>query len=91
MAELDVLRAAVGATHVLTGADAEPYAVDWRGRYRGKALAVVRPGSTGEVASVVRDCAAAGIPVIRRAATPDYVVAPPPTSRVAPWSCPCNA
>jgi FAD/FMN-containing dehydrogenase len=64
MGELDVLRAAVGAPHVLTGADAEPYSVDWRGRYRGKALAVVRPGSTEEVAAVVRECAGAGIPVV---------------------------
>jgi hypothetical protein len=32
---------------------------DWRRRWHGRALAVVRPGSTDEVAAVVRACAAA--------------------------------
>ncbi|HET7569311.1 MAG TPA: FAD-binding oxidoreductase [Gammaproteobacteria bacterium] len=64
MDHLDALRAAIGASQVLTGADAEPYSVDWRERYRGRALAVVRPGSTDEVAAVVRLCAQADIPVI---------------------------
>jgi FAD/FMN-containing dehydrogenase len=49
---------------VLTGADAEPYSVDWRERYRGRALAVVRPGSTDEVAAVVRVCAETGIAIV---------------------------
>lgn len=64
MDSLDALRAAVGVSQVLTGADAQTYAVDWRARYRGRALAVVRPGSAAEVATVVRHCAEAGIPVI---------------------------
>ncbi|WP_322996669.1 FAD-binding oxidoreductase [Castellaniella sp.] len=64
MEHLDALRAAVGASQVLTGADAQAYEVDWRERYRGRALAVVRPGSTAEVAAVVRYCAHAGLPVI---------------------------
>jgi len=34
-----------------------PYATDWRKRYRGRAVAVVRPASTAEVAAVVRACA----------------------------------
>ena len=47
----------VGANHVInSGSDQEPY-VDWRGRYRGRAVAVVKPGSTAEVAAVVRYCA----------------------------------
>ena len=64
MNHLDALRAAVGDAHVLTGADAAPYLTDWRERYSGHALAVVRPGSTEEVASVVRACVAAGIPIV---------------------------
>ncbi|MGH8113215.1 MAG: FAD-binding oxidoreductase [Rhodanobacteraceae bacterium] len=64
MDHLDGLRAAVGASHVLTGADAESYSLDWRERYRGCALCVVRPGTTDEVAAVVRLCADAGIPVV---------------------------
>ena len=64
MTHLDTLRAVVGDSHVLTDADAAPYLTDWRERYIGRALAVVRPGSTDEVASVVRACAAAGVPIV---------------------------
>ncbi|MGB6007940.1 FAD-binding oxidoreductase, partial [Castellaniella sp.] len=64
MDHLDALRAAVGASHVLTGSDARSYEIDWRERYRGLALAVARPGSTDEVAAVMRYCAQAGVPVI---------------------------
>ncbi|HKT31668.1 MAG TPA: FAD-binding oxidoreductase [Gammaproteobacteria bacterium] len=64
MNHLDALRACVGAAQVLTGADAQTYALDWRERYRGTALAVVRPATTDEVAAVVRQCAQARIPVV---------------------------
>ncbi|WP_454691635.1 FAD-binding oxidoreductase [Achromobacter aloeverae] len=48
----------VGPGRVLTAAeDMSGYQQDWRGRYRGKALAVVLPGSTREVAEVVKLCA----------------------------------
>jgi FAD/FMN-containing dehydrogenase len=59
------LRAAVGPQNVLTEtADVEPYVLDWRGVYRGDTPAVVRPGSTEEVAAVVRACADAGNPIV---------------------------
>jgi FAD/FMN-containing dehydrogenase len=64
MDQVETLRAAVGATQVLTGADAQAYETDWRGRYSGRSLAVVRPGSTEEVAAIVRRCAQAGIPIV---------------------------
>jgi FAD/FMN-containing dehydrogenase len=64
MTLLAELAAAIGATHVLTGEDAAPFLVDWRKRYRGRALAVVRPGTTGEVAAVVRACVAARAPMV---------------------------
>ena len=52
------LASIVGASQVLTAAaDTTPYTTDWRRRYFGRALAVVRPGSTGEVAAVVKLCA----------------------------------
>ena len=52
------LAAIVGASHVLRDVqDVEPYVVDHRARYRGRVSAVVRPGTTSEVASVVRACA----------------------------------
>ncbi len=48
----------VGEKHVLTDAgDVAGYATDWRKRYAGAPLAVVRPGTTAEVAAVVKACA----------------------------------
>jgi FAD/FMN-containing dehydrogenase len=40
------------------------YCEDWRQLYKGKTLAVVRPASTEEVASVVRFCAESRIAVV---------------------------
>ena len=48
---LSDLQSLLGASHVLTGADADSYVLDWRRRYRGAALAVIRPGSTQEAVS----------------------------------------
>ncbi|HEX5488173.1 MAG TPA: FAD-binding oxidoreductase [Rhodanobacteraceae bacterium] len=64
MNHLDALRTVVGEQYVLTGAEATPYLTDWRVRYTGRALAVVRPASTDEVAALVRLCAGAGLPIV---------------------------
>ena len=61
---LDALRAAVGSAQVLTEGDLSAYEVDWRKRWRGKALAVVRPATTAEVAQVVHACAATGASIV---------------------------
>ena len=62
---LDLLRTAVGDDHVLTDdADVAAYVVDWTGAHAGRALAVVRPGSTDEVAAVVSACHAAGVAIV---------------------------
>ena len=61
---VDALRAAVGASHVLVDGDLTAYELDWRRRYRGRALAVVRPGSTDEVAAVVKACVAHGASIV---------------------------
>lgn len=59
------LRACVSEAQVLTAPeDMAPYLTDWRGRYQGQALAVVRPGSTEEVAAVVCACVAAQVAVV---------------------------
>jgi hypothetical protein len=64
-AVVERLAAAVGAEHLLLDEDTTAgYAVDWTGRYRGRAAAVVRPASTAEVAAVLRACAAAGVAVV---------------------------
>ncbi|MEG1102771.1 MAG: FAD-binding oxidoreductase, partial [Comamonas sp.] len=58
------LRGIVGDAHVLTDGDLSAYEQDWRKRVHGKALAVVRPASTQEVAAVVKACAQAHTPII---------------------------
>jgi FAD/FMN-containing dehydrogenase len=55
---------AVGATHVLSEGDLSAWQIDWRKRVAGRALAVVRPGSTAEIAAVVRLCAEAGTSIV---------------------------
>ncbi len=61
---LEELRAIAGARHVLTGADAAPFLADWRGRFTGRARAVVLPADTAGVAAVVRACAAHRVPLV---------------------------
>ena len=62
---LQTLRTIAGAAHVITDpADLAPALTDWRGRYRGEALALVRPGTTEEVAAIVTACRAAGVAVV---------------------------
>ena len=61
---LAALCAAAGPAHVLTEGDLSAYEIDWRRRWHGRALAVVRPGSTDEVAAVVRACIAHGLSIV---------------------------
>ena len=77
---IDMIRGVVGPTGLITAPqDFAPYATDWRKRYLGKPLAVVKPASTAEVAQVVRACAQARTAIVPQggntglcgAATPD--------------------
>ncbi|MEK7736435.1 MAG: FAD-binding oxidoreductase, partial [Pseudomonadota bacterium] len=62
---IDTLTSIVGKTQVLCEASAmAPFLTDWRGRYSGSALCVVRPENTEEVARVVAACAAAGVAIV---------------------------
>ena len=64
MSLIDALGAAVGRSQVLDTGDLTAWELDWRRRWRGKALAVVRPASTQEVAAVVRACASHGVSIV---------------------------
>ncbi|GJI97281.1 D-2-hydroxyacid dehydrogenase [Duganella caerulea] len=58
-------RSIVGDAFVLdTPADMAPFLTDWRGRFTGKALAVLRPGSVDQVAALVRACARWRVPLV---------------------------
>src|SRR6187402_1410906 len=71
---IDRLRDIVGASQVLSEGDLSAWEQDWRKRSRGKALAVVRPANTAEVAAVVRACAAAGVSIVPQGGNTGLVV-----------------
>ena len=59
------LREIVGDRHCLVEPSLRAsYETDWTRRFAGPAMAVVRPGSTQEVAAVLRACADAGVGVV---------------------------
>jgi FAD/FMN-containing dehydrogenase len=65
MSHLQALADAIGPRNVLRDPpDVAPYAVDWRGTFRGAPVAVLRPGTVEEVSAAVRACASEGIAVV---------------------------
>ncbi len=54
----------LGESHLLTGDAMAAYLTDWRGRFTGRARAVLRPGSTTEIASLVRLCVEHRVPIV---------------------------
>ncbi len=77
---LNELLACVGSDNVISSVSGmAPYLADWRGRYQGAAVCVVRPASTAEVSALMRICARTATPVVPQggntslcgAATPD--------------------
>jgi FAD/FMN-containing dehydrogenase len=61
---IDALGAICGPGNVLHEGDLSAWELDWRKRLHGKALAVVRPATTAEVAQVVRACGAAQVAIV---------------------------
>jgi len=62
---IERLSAQLGPKHLLTSpSDMAEHLAEMRGLYRGEAAAVARPGSTSEVAAVVRACAEFGVPIV---------------------------
>ncbi len=79
MSLLEQLREAVGEQHVLTGDLVAGYDRDWTGAWSGRPAAVVRPGSTEEVAAVVGACAEAGVPLVPQGGNTGLVGAASPS------------
>ncbi len=71
---INTLRGITGVANVLTEGDLSAWEQDWRKRARGKALAVVRPGNTTEVAAVVKACVAAGVSLVPQGGNTGLVV-----------------
>ncbi|PVA10373.1 FAD-binding oxidoreductase [Pelagivirga sediminicola] len=61
---LDRLREILGAANVLTGKDMDPFACDWSGAPQGTPLAVLRPGSTADVAAILKLANESRTPVV---------------------------
>lgn len=64
MSLLEDLQQVVGEEFVLSGEEATPFLTDWRGRFTGKALAVVRPANAQEIADLVRLCQQYMTPIV---------------------------
>ena len=79
MTLLEQLRKAVGEQNVLVGDLVAGYDRDWTGAWRGSPAAVVRPGSTDEVAEVVVACAQAGVPLVPQGGNTGLVGAASPS------------
>ena len=75
---LEQLRSICGPDHVLTEGDLSAWEVDWRKRSHGKALAVVRPGNTDEVAQVVKACVSARVSLVPQGGNTGLVVGSTP-------------
>jgi FAD/FMN-containing dehydrogenase len=71
---IETLGTIVGAQHVLQGGDLSAYEQDWRKRWHGKALAVVRPATTQQVAEVVKACATAKVSIVPQGGNTGMVV-----------------
>ena len=81
------LASVVGAAHVLVDADVVAgYTTDWTRRFSGPAVLVVRPGTTSEVAGVLRTCLGARVPVVVQGGNTGLVGAsvPPPAGASPP-------
>jgi len=62
---LDTLASRLGASGFTRDPnDMAPWLEDWRGRYRGAAAAMLSPGTTEEVAAIVRACADARVALV---------------------------
>ena len=75
---LEQLRQICGTANVLTHddptTDLSAWEQDWRKRVQGRALAVVRPGNTQQVAAVVKACAASNITIVPQGGNTGLVV-----------------
>lgn len=64
MSVLDQMRAAIGNAYVLTAEDTTKWRSDWTGDYTLNPAAVLRPGSTADVAAVLKIANYSGTPIV---------------------------
>ena len=62
---LDQVRKRLGDRVIVTNAaDIEPWLTDWRGRWRGRAIAILQPASAAEVSAIVSLAAELGVALV---------------------------
>jgi len=71
---LNKLTAIVGPAHVQTNGDLTKFEEDWRKRAKGKALAVVSPGTTEEVSLVIKACLHERVSIVPQGGNTSMVV-----------------
>jgi hypothetical protein len=77
------------ATCSPTSADMAPYLTDWRGRFTGRALAVLRPAAPLEVAATGAPVREHRVPIVPQGGAPAWCWAACRTTSGAPWCCRC--
>jgi FAD/FMN-containing dehydrogenase len=88
---LDGMAGIVGAKNVIVEPDAMvPYLKEWRDLFRGKAQAVVRPGSTAEVAALVKLAAETGTILVPQGGNTGLVGGQIPVAEGQRSSCRCS-
>jgi len=78
---IDDVRSRFGPKAAITDrADVEPWLTDWRGRYHGKARAILSPSSTEEVSAIVALAGQLGVPLVPQGGNTSMVggATPPP-------------
>ena len=61
---IDTLKGTFSGRLITDPSEMQPFVTDWRKRWHGSALAVAQPDTTGDVAIVVRWCAANNVPIV---------------------------
>jgi FAD/FMN-containing dehydrogenase len=78
---IDEVRQRFGAKAAITDAgDIHAWLTDWRGHYHGKAAAILAPGSTAEVAGIVRLAAERRVPLVAQGGNTSMVGGATPPS-----------
>lgn len=78
---IERLAALVGPRHVIgPEGDLAPYVTDWRDRYHGQALAVVKPGNVAEVSAVMALAYAEGVAIVPQGGNTGLCGAATPTA-----------
>jgi FAD/FMN-containing dehydrogenase len=79
---LDALGSALGPKGLTRDEDLlAPWLTDWRGRYRGAALAMAMPSTTADVATTVRLCAEHRVPIVPQGGNTSMVGGAVPDAR----------